>query len=270
MKTNLKIMFIIISILSLSIGIIKACPVLAIEPDMDEIYEEEISKSIITGDGTAENPYIIDEETAPMFNQYLEEKGKEAIATLQYSDEITLYGVLDGVLSGTSHSSQTKGAYWVYTKNAPSAVSNGNIWMKKVEYISKSDVINICSGFASSSLINTFKGTISSIAGKGLTAGVNYLVNKGFSKAVATSLAKWVGCGSTLFSAAILLGEVNTFFSQKPYLDARDAGKGLIHAEYNTSYQGQWYSHSLSEVWSNYPTAKEPGSSYGTGSYTSR
>ena len=211
MKTNLKIMFIIISILSLSIGIIKACPVLAIEPDMDEIYEEEISKSIITGDGTAENPYIIDEETAPMFNQYLEEKGKEAIATLQYSDEITLYGVLDGVLSGTSHSSQTKGAYWVYTKNAPSAVSNGNIWMKKVEYISKSDVINICSGFASNSLINTFKGTISSIA-----------------------------------------------------------GKGLIHAEYNTSYQGQWYSHSLSEVWSNYPTAKEPGSSYGTGSYTIR
>ena len=211
MKTNLKIMFIIISILSLSIGIIKACPVLAIEPDMDEIYEEEISKSIITGDGTAENPYIIDEETAPMFNQYLEEKGKEAIATLQYSDEITLYGVLDGVLSGTSHSSQTKGAYGVYTKNAPSAVSNGNIWMKKVEYISKSDVINICSGFASNSLINTFKGTISSIA-----------------------------------------------------------GKGLIHAEYNTSYQGQWYSHSLSEVWSNYPTAKEPGSSYGTGSYTSR
>lgn len=207
MKTNLKKMLIIISILSLSIGIIKACPVLAIEPDMNEIYEEEISKSIITGDGTAENPYIIDEAIAPMFNQYLEEKGKEAIATLQYSDEISLYGVL----SGTSHLSQTKGAYWVYTKNAPSAVSNGNIWMKKVEYISKSDVINICSGFASSSLINTFKETISSIA-----------------------------------------------------------GKGLIYAEYNTSYQGQWYSHSLSEVWSNYPTAKEPGSFYGTGSYTSR
>ena len=69
---------------------------------------------------------------------------------------------------------------------------------------------------------------------------------------------------------AILLAEVSNFLSQKPYLNARDAGKGLIHAEYNTSYQGQWYSHSLSEVWSNYPTAKEPASYYGTGTYKSR
>lgn len=141
---------------------------------------------------------------------------------------------------------------------------------EKIEYISKSDVINICSGFSSSSYIDTFKGSISSIAGGSLTAGVNHLVKKWVNKTVATSLAKWVGCGSTLFKAAIILAEVDTFFNQKPYLDARDAGKGLIHAEYNTSYQGQWYSHSLSDVWSNYPTAKEPGSFYGTGSYTSR
>ena len=270
MKVNLKKIFVIVSILSLGLGIINAYPVSAMESDIDKIYEEEISKSIISGDGSAEHPYIINEETAPMFSKYLEEKGKKAISSLQGSNEISLYGILDGVLSGKSHSNQTNGAYWNYTKNAPSTVSNGNIWMKKVEYISKKDVINICAGFTSSSSINTFKGSIASIAGKGLTAGIEYLVKKGFSKAIATSLVKWVGCGSTYFGVAILLAEVSNFLSQKPYLNARDAGKGLIHAEYNTSYQGQWYSHSLSEVWSNYPTAKEPASYYGTGTYKSR
>lgn len=270
MKVILKRLFVIISILSLSLGLINVRPVFAIESDMDKIYEEEISKSIVSGDGTAENPYIINDKTAPMFSQYLDEKGKEAISLLQGTSIISPYGILDGVLSGKSHSSQTKGAYWVYTSNAPSTVSNGNIWMKKVEYVSKNDVINICAGFTSSSLIETFKGSITSIAGKGLSSAVDILVSKGFSKTVATSLAKWIGCGSTFFGAAIVLAEISNFFSQKPYLDARDAGKGLIHAEYNTSYQGQWYSHSLSEVWSNYPTAKEPGSYYGTGKYTSR
>lgn len=270
MKMNLKKIFVVFSIFSLALGIVKLYPVSAKEPDIDQIYEEEISKSIISGDGSKEYPYIIDEKKAPMFSRYLEEKGKSAIASLQDSNEISLYGTLDGVLSGTSHSNQTKGAYWNYKNNAPSTSNNGNIWMKKVEYMSNDDVIKICSGFSSSSFINTFKGSITSIAGKGLTTGINYLVNKGFSKTIATSLAKWVGCGSTYFGSAILLAEVSNFFSQKPYLDARNANKGLIHAEYNTSYQGKWYGQSLSEVWSNYPTAKEPASHYGTGSYKSR
>lgn len=270
MKIKLKKIFVIISVLLLTLGIIKVYPVSAMELDMDKKYEEEISKSIISGDGSAEHPYVINEETAPMFSQYLQREGKKAISSLQDLNEITLYGVLNGVLNGKSHANQTSGGYWNYTKNAPSTVSNGNIWMKKVEYISKNDVINICAGFTSSSAIDTFKGSITSVAGKGLSTGIEYLVKKGFSKKIATSLVKWIGCGTTFFTASIMVAEVSNFFSKKPYLDARNASKGLIHAEYSTSYQGKWYSQGLSEVWSNYPTAKEPGSNYGTGTYKSR
>lgn len=63
---------------------------------------------------------------------------------------------------------------------------------------------------------------------------------------------------------------MSNFYSQKPYLKARDAGKGLIHAVYKTSYQGQWYNQSLSETWVASPTAKEPMSYYGIGVYKGR
>lgn len=106
---------------------------------MDKIYKKEISKSIINGDRSAEHPYIFDKETAPMFSQYLEEKVKRVISSLQVSNKVSLYGVL----SGKTHSNQTNGVYWNYTKNVPSTVSNGNIWMKKA----RNDVINICSVF---------------------------------------------------------------------------------------------------------------------------
>lgn len=152
MKMNLKKIFVIDSILSLGLGIIKAYSVSAIELDMDKIYEKEISKSIISDDKSAEHPYIFDKETAPMFSQYLEEKVKKVISSLQVSNKVSLYGVL----SGKTHSNQTNGVYWNYTKNVPSTVSNGNIWMKKA----RNDVINICSVFISNYLIDTFKGSI--------------------------------------------------------------------------------------------------------------
>lgn len=82
-ENELKKIFVVFSIFSLALGIVKLYPVSAKEPDIDQIYEEEISKSIISGDESEEYPYIIDEKKVPMFSCYLEEKGKSAIASLQ-------------------------------------------------------------------------------------------------------------------------------------------------------------------------------------------
>lgn len=245
-------------------------PATAHSSNIDKIYENEIKKSIITGDGSAENPYILDKESAPMFTQYLEEKGQEIVMNMQNENTISSYVIVDSVLNGKSHSDQNNGGYWKYSSGAPNVIYNGNVWIKKVEYLSKQDVINTCSTFTSSSFIDRFKDSINDIATLSLTSAITYLTKKGFSKTAAESLAKWVGCGSTYFSIAIILSELNSYFSQKPYLAARDAGKGLVHTEYSTSYQGSWYSYSISEVWTNCPTAKEPASYCGQGVYKSR
>lgn len=274
MNQNFRKLFVFLLILTLSIGLVSKSDVYA-KDNLDEstntIYEDEIEASIVSGDGTSENPYILDYDKAPMFKEYIEEKAEQLIYSLNYSESVySLSSMFDGVLNGTSHYSQTKGGYWNYKSDAPSVIYNGMIWMRKIEYISKADVLNYCAYLSSGSAAERFKGYIPDIAGFSASFAISYLVKKGISTAVATSLAAWAGCGTTFFAAAILLSEYSTFISEKPYLDARDAGKGLLHAQFYTSYQGQWYSHSLSDVWTSYSTAKEPNTYYGKGTYVSK
>ena len=105
---------------------------------------------------------------------------------------------------------------------------------------------------------------------KTLEATVSKLTTKGISKTVATSLCTWLGIGGSAIAGYLLVSDINDWVKKAPYEAAYKARKGLISCYYLTSYQGKWYSHSLSETWSTCPTAKEPGTFYGTGTYTSR
>ena len=267
MKLSFKNFFVGVSILALTFAAINVTPVFA--ADLDVIYEKEISESIIAGDGSAENPYILNEETSPMFTQYLEEKGKEAIVSLQVPT-VSTFGLFDGILSGTSHGTAPNGAYWKYTSGAPNVNSNGNVWMKSVEYMTYNEVKNMVAGFNSSSYVSVFKGSITEIAGWSLTKAVNHLINKAIQKSIATAFATWLGCGTTFIGAYLILEEYSTFTKQRPYIRAHEAGVGLIHAAYNTSYQGKWYGHSASDLWPTYPIAKDPGIMYGKGTYVKK
>lgn len=241
----MKKLLILIFSVSLFFGTIMVKPIFATS-DLDEIYQEEISDSIISGDGSADNSYIINPNSAPMFTKFLDDAGKSALSNvISGNNGITTFGILDGVLSGTAHYNQTKGAYWNYRSGAPSTTSNDNIWIDKIEYICYNDVKEITAGFVSTSAIDTFKGSIASIAAKQFATGVNYLVSKGLKKSLATALVKWVGCSSTYIGSAISLSEINTFIKQKRWAEAYRANKGMIHAVYKTSYQGAWYNHSL-------------------------
>lgn len=142
--------------------------------------------------------------------------------------------------------------------------------MKSVEYMTYNEVKNMVAGFNSSSYVSVFKGSITEIAGWSLTKAVNHLINKGIQKSIATAFATWLGCGTTFIGAYLILEEYSTFTKQRPYIRAHEAGVGLIHAAYNTSYQGKWYGHSASDLWPTYPIAKDPGIMYGKGTYVKK
>ncbi len=266
---KLKKLLILTMSLAICLGMIQTNPVNAI--NMDRIYESEIENSIISGDGSAEKPYILDPETSPSFTEYMETQVKNALNTMQSESDISTYGIMDGVLSGKSHANQTRGGYWTYKSGAPNTVSNGNIWMKSVEYISKEHAKNVFTALSVSSTKDKFLGALSSVLGsKTLSAAVSKLTVKGISKALATSLCTWLGFGGSAMAAYLTVSEIDSWVKKAPYEDAYKAKKGLISCYYMTSYQGKWYSHSLSEVWSTYPTAKEPAKYYGTGVYKSK
>lgn len=248
-----------IAMISGSIGI---HTVNALSVNKDE-YEEEIKNAIIAGDGTFDSPYVLDYSKAEEFHKYLED-------VTHTSHDTRTRNTNDNLLRGTSHSNQTNGAYWKYKSGGGNAMYNGATIVSKVEYVSKQDVIQICASFTSSSFINTFKATIGEVAGKSLQKGIEILVKKGFAKSAAASLAKFIGCGSTYFQAAVLVSELTTFFKEKPYVTAKDQGKGVTHTEYKIAHQGNWFSYSNTDVWTNYPTAKEPVADYGKGTFVSR
>ena len=266
-------LFVLICIFTMGMSLLTPSSVLAYDSELNEIYESEIKNSIISGDGSAENPYKLDVNTSPNFTQYMEEQGKIALDFMQNDAGISTYGVMDGVLSGKSHTNQTKGGYWKYKvgASAPSVSINGNIWMKAVEYVSKESTKDMFASLSVSSNKDKFLGALSSVLGsKTLSSAVSKLTAKGFSKKVATSLCKWLGFGGSAIAAFLVASDVSAWVKKAPYEAGYKAGKGVISCYYLTSYQGKWYSHSLSEVWSTCPTAKEPGKSYGVGTYKAR
>lgn len=264
-----KKLLIVMTSVAICMGMFQINPVNAI--NMDKIYELEIENSILSGDGSAEKPYILNSETAPNFTEYMENQVRVALDPIQSELDISTYGIMDGVLSGKSHTNQTKGGYWSYKSGAPSTVSNGNIWMRSVEYVSKEDAKNVFTALSVSSTKDKFLGALSSILGsKTLATAVSKLTAKGVSKTVATSLCTWLGFGGSAIAGYLLVSDVKDWVKKAPYEAAYKAKKGLISCYYYTSYQGKWYSHSLSEVWSTCPTAKEPAKYYGTGVYKSK
>lgn len=273
MKNKLIKTLILLTVFALTIGALQISSVSASDYniDLNEIYEQEIKSSIISGDGSAEHPYVLNTDVAPNFTEYMEKNGQKALDLMQENPGISTYGVMDGVLSGKSHANQTKGGYWTYKSGEPTSAVNGNIWMKSVEYVSKEDTKNIFASLSVSSNKDKFLGALSSVLGSNsLSSAIKKLTAKGFSTAIATSLCKWMGIGGSLVAVYAGLSEVSSWVKKAPYEAGYKAGKGVISCYYLTSYQGKWYSHSLSEVWASCPTAKEPAKYYGTGTYKSR
>ncbi len=68
--------------------------------DEETIIAKELEIAIISGDGSAEKPYIVNYEKAPYFKKYMENIEKKVAYALQGGEKetgIKPYGVLDNV-----------------------------------------------------------------------------------------------------------------------------------------------------------------------------
>ena len=256
--------------LSLALTLIPKIEVNAL--DYDKIYEQELKEAIISGDGTADHPYIVDYEKAPYFKEYMDNINEKVMDSLQgiSSDEsISTYGIYDNVLKGTKHTNQTNGGYWYYTSGAPNTVSNGNIWMRRVEYISINDTKNIKNALANSMYKNIISSSASEIINKPFDDIFEKLIEKGLPEVMAQSVLKALGKINSLFTAVEISGFINNCFKLATYDEAVNYKYGMINAVYYTSYQGSWYEHQGEDTWTTAPTAYEPSSYYGSGIYRS-
>lgn len=237
-----------------------------------EIIEQinnELEVAIISGDGSGENPYIVDYKLAPVFEAYISKSEEVVKQTLSIKNTyISTYGIFDGVLVGTAHYNQTRGGYWKYTNTPPSATSNGNIWMKAVNYIPTSTTV-IIANMLQEQVFQTIRNMANSLVNLPLDELKSKIDEKIQTELAGESFAKAIGKISNLYTSTQMINFMQTLFSTALYSEAKMYGYGIINAVYQTSYQGSWYSHQFEDTWTTANTAYEPASAYGNGNYYS-
>lgn len=265
MKKTLKVL------LSIAIILTIFTPKKILALDEHAIIEEELKIAILSGDGSDENPYVIDPTLAPVFYEYLRQSGEQIIETLTSKSDSSLGSprVLEGILSGNSYSSQTNGGRWKRSSGGMNVIYNGSIKVNQVNYIGYNDTVNLKAGFSNVTAKKIFEDIWDEIYQDPYSSAIEKLIKEGIKKTWAAPMVKWLGFAGSAYSYGVIAAEISLFFQQKPYNDAVNQKKGVIHAEYDTAYQGSWYATSLTEVWSNYPTAKMPSTTYGKGTYIS-
>lgn len=237
----------------------------------EELIEDELKVAIISGDGSEENPYVVDYEKAPHFKEYMNTINDKIMDELQgtvENDGILLCGIYDGILKGSKYTGQTKGGQWKYTSGKPSVSINGNIWMKKIVYVSITNTKNIRNLLKSDTALEIFDECVGSIKDKAYDAALEYLVKKGLGEAMGKSVLIGLGKLNSFFTAVEFAKFANDLLVLSRYNTAVNNGYGMINAIYATSYNGSWYAQYGEDSWTTASTVYLPSSAYGTGTYT--
>lgn len=239
--------------------------------DVEAMIDKELENAIISGDGSAENPYKVDYEKAPHFKAYMDEINEKVMLGLQGGNDsgVVPYGIFDGILVGAKHENQNKGGYWKFGSGAPNVGANGNIWMRAVTYSSKEDTVENYNTRNNSYYWNRISAIADEIATSSYSNAYNLIVSSGIAGVSATALLRAIGKANSVFAAFTILSFLNDYLVLSKYRSAVNNEYGMIHAVYNTSYQGQWYSQEAEDTWTTANTVYEPASYYGRGSYSS-
>lgn len=239
--------------------------------ETDEIIEAELEVAIIAGDGSFDNPYIIDPLKAPEFNEFLKESGREALVN---SGSITVENngassrAIGDLLHGQYKGSLQFGGAWERTSGGMSVVNNGNVTMEAVTYLSADDVEFRVDNYEEEEFIEAFIGLFPSIYDDSFATALSVLADAGFNLQWAVSMMRFAGIGATIYSVTLFAAELRNKLDIQPFMRAYANGNGVLHAQFKTAYNGSWYSQILTDEWTNYPNVYLPNSSYGSGSFT--
>lgn len=243
--------------------------------NIEEIVDQELSIAIISGDGSAENPYVVDYSLAPTFKQYMEEISENVMTSMSVSsdyNEISPYGIYDGILQGTAYYNQTYGGEWEYKPNSnyadPTTIQNGNIWMRKIIYVTPSETSAIADEYTDKvrTQLQKYGGDL---VGKPFNQIKDELLEAGFTIFGAKALWTAIGHRDLLFTAAEGMRFVIDFVTRNKYRNAANSGYGMINATFLTSYNGSWYSNYGEDSWTTPNTVYLPSTVYGYGQYQS-
>lgn len=237
---------------------------------MERIYDQELKNAIISGDGSADYPYIVDYDKAPNFKRHVESIGNPAIHSFaSRTPGISPYGIFDGVLAGKSHGNQPNGGYWEYTSGKPSAIADNKLWMIKVTYLPIAETANVRNLLKDKMAWTIFCKEMDVTLKKPINDAVEYLAKMGIEKILGKAGLTAAGLSTGIYSFFEMVAFCNDCFTYSLYDKAYINKDGMINAVYGVSYHGNWYQHNGEDTWSAANIVYEPDTAYGKGTYKS-
>lgn len=244
-----------------------------INNDIEKIYDEELKKAIINGDGSEENPYEVDYSLAPNFQRFVENSYSEA--TVEKNSGLTkhIFTKYQGAFS--------TGGMWVYKTGGLKVSSDGNLRVVRAIYLSVSQTNELYSAKQDNTAWVDILGTISSVGGLAgpavIAAVVSALTRKGIKKireytdeSVAFIVSRMIGAFEKFVAAVTLIKSVTSGAIDGKLKSAASEKLTFINIYYLTSYHGEWYAHTTSETgWTN-DKVYVPSSTYGTGDFITK
>lgn len=268
-----KILSILLSIFTIVFTGIS--PIYAKETSDSNIYDLELSNSIISGSGTENDPYIVDYQKAPHFYNYVVNVYQEAKgANLARASGFTGYVLT--AYKGTYNN----GGVWVYQSGGLSVNADGNLRVQKVAYISNqqanqivaamsvpttwsyiSETISFSSGLLSGAFINKI---VTALSNKGITS-IKGHSTRSIGLAIATGVS---AVGAYLSSSDFIKFLINNGMNSG-LNSAVSNGTSAVNISYLSSYHGAWYQNTTSEGGWKGNAVYIPSSTYGSGTFVS-
>ncbi len=247
-----------------------------LDSSLIEQYNSEISMSVISGDGTEANPYVLNYDLAPSFTDYL----MEAYEVYAHSGtaQINSGSYVDNCLT-VYQNMYPNGAVWSYTGGGMSVSSNGNLRIVTAVYEPSSQisrllalrnsptafslVCDVLPDYASENNTTIANGISLMLTRNGLTTIGGYT-----SYQIASALAGFIGAVGNAVSVLSLISAVVHEIENMPFNAAISANKNLVNISYMVAYQGYWYSYTTCEAgWTN-NKVYTPAAYLGNGNFT--
>lgn len=258
---------ILIGILIAFSMITTSLPVYA-EQNIENIYDAELENAIISGSGTEDDPYIVDYEKAPNFEEYVVNVYEEA-----RGKNYTRATGFTGYVLTTYKGSYSNGAVWVYQSGGLSVNADGNLRVQKVSYISNEDANRIVAAMSVPTTWEKIKTTIGVLAGAKAIEIITKISNsipnvgghspKSIGRAVAVFLLAVANYGA---SGEFIRSLINNSVNSGLY-SAVNNGTSCVNILYLSSYHGAWYQNKTSEGGWSGDAVYIPSSTYGTGTF---
>lgn len=269
MKKFINIFTLFILVLALGITPIKA------NETIDSVYDAELENAIISGDGSEDNPYIVDYSKAPNFKKYVVDVYQNAKGTTK-SRNTGFTGFVFTVRKGTYSS----GGMWIYNSGGMSVSSDGNWRIVKATYSPVDQVHKLYAAMNSPTawgLITSGLTTLSSSTREKVINTIsNKLINNGISSiggysvsSIASATATTVGAISHYVAVALFISSVVNAWITTPIRNASNNDLTFVHISYLSSYHGSWYQNSTGEAGWASNVIYTPSSTYGSGTFIS-